>query len=74
MVHFVLSSNAALSIQEQIQLNYVTTREQLKKPKPVNKMTEEEEEKLTEILFKVVKRADRHILTTLNSIFEKVNL
>lgn len=45
----------------------------MKKPKPVNKMTEEEEEQMTEILYKVVKRADRHILTTLNSIFEKVN-
>lgn len=64
----------ALSIQEQIQMNYITTRDQLKKPKPVNVMCEEEEEKIVEILFKVVKRADRHILTTLNSIFEKVAL
>jgi len=35
-------------------------------------MKEEEEERIKEILYKIVKRADRHILTTLNSIFEKV--
>lgn len=63
----------ALSIQEQIQLNYITKRDQLKKPKPVNKLKEEEEERIKEILYKIVKRADRNILNTLHSIFEKVS-
>ncbi|CAL8106536.1 unnamed protein product [Orchesella dallaii] len=62
---------STLSIQEQIQLNYITSREQLKKPKPVNFLEEEQEERIKEVLYKIVKRADRHILTTLNSIFEK---
>ncbi len=62
----------ALSLQEQYQLNYVTSREQLRKPKPVNKLSDEDEDRIKEIWFKVVKRADRHILITLNAVFDKV--
>lgn len=53
-------------------MNYITSRDQLKKPKAVNKLSESEEEKIKEIWHKIVKRADRHILLTLNSVFEKV--
>jgi sugar-specific transcriptional regulator TrmB len=65
--------DSTLSLQEQFQLNYITSKEQLKKPKAVNALCEKEEEQVKEIWVKVVKRADRHILTTLNSIFEKVS-
>jgi len=37
-------------------------------------MTEEEEEQIQEIWYKVVKRADRYILTTLHSYFDKVRI
>jgi len=64
--------DSTLSLQEQYQLNYVTSRDQLKKPKAVNKLSEKDEEHVKEIWEKVVRRADRHILSTLASIFDKV--
>lgn len=61
-----------MSLQEQIQLNYITKKDQLEKPKAVNILCEEEEKKVKEIWYKIVQRANRHILTTLNAHFEKV--
>ncbi|XP_021944128.2 uncharacterized protein LOC110842654 [Folsomia candida] len=63
--------DSTLSLQEQIQLNYITSRDQLKKPKAVNKLSEKDEERIVEIWHKIVKRADRHILITLNATFDK---
>jgi hypothetical protein len=73
IIIFLLLFFIALGLQEQIQLNYITSREQLKKPKAVNKLGEKDEERVVEIWHKVVRRADRHILTTLNAIFDKVS-
>ncbi|CAG7730816.1 unnamed protein product, partial [Allacma fusca] len=63
--------DSTLSIQEQIQLNYVTKREELYKARAVNKLCESDEVRVKEILCKIVNRADRFILTTLSSIFDK---
>ena len=52
-------------------MNYITKREDLQKPRAVNTLCESEEERVKEIWCKVVYRADRYILTTLSSIFEK---
>ena len=55
-------------------MNYITKRDQLIPPKKVNTLSEKEEDKVKEIWKKVVKRADRHILTTLTAVFDKVNI
>ncbi|CAG7676744.1 unnamed protein product, partial [Allacma fusca] len=51
--------DSTLSIQDQIQLNYVTKREELYKARAVNKLCESDEVRVKEILCKIVNRADR---------------